>query len=78
MSRREIPIPLEIRTASSYLAANDARRSVGLWKNARPEWARVRWPDGLVERFADRRAGAGARNPGAGNDTCKGYSTVRW
>ncbi len=51
ISTREKPIPLEIRTSASYLAANDHREVMGLGQNGVPEWARVRWPDGLTERF---------------------------
>jgi hypothetical protein len=52
---REIPVPLEIRTTASYLAANDPRQVVGLGKEGKPEWARVRWADGLVEVFKTLR-----------------------
>ncbi|HVR76103.1 MAG TPA: CRTAC1 family protein [Planctomycetota bacterium] len=48
---RELPVPLEVRTAGSYLASNDHRQVVGLGRDGRPEWVRVRWPDGLVEVF---------------------------
>ena len=53
VSGREIPVPLEIRTSASYLAANDPRRTVGLGPSGRPEWVRVRWPSGRVELFRD-------------------------
>jgi hypothetical protein len=51
VSGRDIPIPLEIRSAASYQSANDSRQSVGLGKEGSAEWARVRWPDGRVELF---------------------------
>jgi hypothetical protein len=70
-------ITREVRTASSYLAANDPRLHVGLGDAQRVERVTVRWPDGAVEEFgtftADRqwtvRRGdrgsppRGARNP---------------
>ncbi|MBI4604043.1 MAG: CRTAC1 family protein [Planctomycetes bacterium] len=51
VSFRELPVPIEVRTAGSYLAANDHRQVVGLGKDGQVEWVRVRWPDGLVEIF---------------------------
>ncbi len=57
VSSRQKPIPLEIRSAASYLAANDHREVIGLGKGGSPEWALVRWPDGLTERFSSLRAG---------------------
>ncbi len=58
VSGREIPIPLEIRSAASYQSANDPRQIVGLGKDGQPEWARVRWPDGKVEVFRGLRRDA--------------------
>ena len=58
LAGRPIPIPLEIRTAGSYLASNDHRQVVGLGKDGSVEWARVRWPDGLVETFRTLRPDA--------------------
>ncbi len=52
VSGRPQPVPLEIRTAASYLAANDHRQVIGVGKGGAPEWALVRWPDGLTERFS--------------------------
>jgi hypothetical protein len=57
----------DVRTAYSYLAANDPRVHVGLGAAAAVEAIEVRWPDGGTERFgpfeADRivtlRRGAG-------------------
>jgi len=48
---REVPVPLEVRSAASYQSANDSRQIWGLGKDGSAEWARVRWPDGLVEIF---------------------------
>jgi hypothetical protein len=58
VSGRDTPVPLEVRSAASYLSANDARHSVGLGTDGRPEWARVRWPDGRRETFRDLRRDA--------------------
>jgi hypothetical protein len=58
VSGREVLIPLEVRSAASYLSANDARQSVGLGPDGAPEWARVRWPDGLRETFRSLRRDA--------------------
>ncbi|MCZ6794935.1 MAG: CRTAC1 family protein [Planctomycetota bacterium] len=45
-------VPLEVRSAASYLAANDSRLLVGLGPSNRPvPRVEVRWPDGLVEVF---------------------------
>ena len=51
VSTHEKPIPFEIRSAASYLAANDPRRTVGLGEDGRAEEARVHWPSGRVEVF---------------------------
>jgi hypothetical protein len=51
ISGRDVPIPIEIRTAASYLAANDPRTVVGLGQDRSAEWVRIRWPDGLTETF---------------------------
>jgi hypothetical protein len=48
---REQPVVLEVRTSSSYLAANDPRRSVGLGEDGEPAAATVHWPSGRVEVF---------------------------
>ncbi|MGD9903444.1 MAG: CRTAC1 family protein [Vicinamibacterales bacterium] len=42
---------VEVRSAYSYLAANDPRVHVGLGAATRVEAIEVRWPDGAVERF---------------------------
>jgi hypothetical protein len=55
---KEIPIPIEIRTAGSYLASNDHRQVIGLGKDGQVEWVRVRWPDGLREVFKGLRRDA--------------------
>lgn len=57
LSDRDAPVPFEIRSAASYLAANDPRRSIGLGAGAQPEWARVHWPDGRRERFVELSSG---------------------
>ncbi len=41
----------DVRTAYSYLAANDPRVHVGLGATTTVEAVDVRWPDGAVERF---------------------------
>ena len=46
----------EVRTAYSYGAANDPRVHLGLGEAAGARDARVRWPDGAVERFGDLAA----------------------
>ncbi len=51
ISTRRSPIPLELRTAASYLAVNDHRRVIGLGATGEFEWLRVRWPDGMREEF---------------------------
>ncbi len=51
LSGRTALMPIEIRTTASYLASNDRRQVIGLGKDGKLEWIRVRWPDGLVETF---------------------------
>ena len=41
----------DVRTAYSYLAANDPRVHVGLGATATIEVVDVRWPDGVIEAF---------------------------
>jgi enediyne biosynthesis protein E4 len=61
------PVRRDVRTAYSYLAANDPRVHVGLGAATTVQTIDVRWPDGVSERFgpfeADRivtlRRGAG-------------------
>ena len=60
----------DVRTAYSYLAANDPRVHVGLGTVTAVEAIDVRWPDGVTERFgpfeADRivtiKQGLGTRD----------------
>ncbi len=42
----------EIRSGSSYISNSDMRVHFGLGKADKIEWVEVRWPSGLVERFA--------------------------
>jgi len=66
----------DVRTAYSYLAANDPRVHVGLGAATRVEAIDVRWPDGATETFgpfdADRivtiRKGTGTRDQGSGKN----------
>ena len=45
-------VVMEIRSAASYLSANDARVVAGLGSAQEPvPRIEVRWPDGLVEVF---------------------------
>jgi len=48
---KDVLVPIEVRAAASYLASNDPRQVIGLGKDGQLEWIRVRWTDGLVERF---------------------------
>lgn len=57
MSVGERTITRGVRTAYSYLASNDPRVHVGLGTRTRVVNVRVRWPDGVVERFGDFPAG---------------------
>lgn len=57
MSVGERTITRGVRTAYSYLASNDPRVHVGLGTQTRVVNVRVRWPDGVVERFGDFPAG---------------------
>jgi hypothetical protein len=43
----------EVRSGSSYLAANDPRLSFGLGRTTRADEVTVRWPDGQVVRRTD-------------------------
>ncbi|MGE0361028.1 MAG: CRTAC1 family protein [Vicinamibacterales bacterium] len=66
----------DVRSAFSYLAANDPRVHVGLGTVTRVDRIDVRWPDGTTEHFgpfdADRivtvRKGTGTRDQGSGKD----------
>ncbi len=51
-------ITRDVRTAYSYLAANDPRVHVGLGPASGVTDVEVRWPDGTVQSFGDRAAGA--------------------
>jgi hypothetical protein len=41
----------EVRSGSSFISHSDMRVHFGLGAAAKIEWAQVRWPSGLVERF---------------------------
>jgi hypothetical protein len=41
----------EVRSGSSFISNSDMRVHFGLGAAAKIEWAQVRWPSGLVERF---------------------------
>ena len=43
----------EVRSGSSYVSNSDMRVHFGLGSAARIEWVEMRWPSGLVEKFAD-------------------------
>ena len=42
----------------TIIAASDRRRVIGLGRDGRVEWVRVRWTDGLVETFRNLRRDA--------------------
>jgi hypothetical protein len=42
----------EVRSGSSYISNSDMRVHFGLGKADRVEWVEIRWPSGLLERFA--------------------------
>ena len=42
----------EVRSGSSYISNSDMRVHFGLGAATKIEWAEIRWPSGLVERFA--------------------------
>jgi len=43
----------EVRSGSSYISNSDMRVHFGLGTATKVEWVEIRWPSGLVERFAD-------------------------
>jgi hypothetical protein len=43
----------EVRSGSSYISSSDMRVHFGLGAATKVEWVEIRWPSGLVERFAD-------------------------
>ena len=43
----------EVRSGSSYISNSDMRVHFGLGAATKVEWVEIRWPSGLVERFAD-------------------------
>jgi hypothetical protein len=43
----------EVRSGSSYVSNSDMKVHFGLGAAAKIEWVEVRWPSGLVERFAN-------------------------
>jgi enediyne biosynthesis protein E4 len=42
----------EVRSGSSYDSNNDMRVHFGLGRNGKVDWAEVRWPSGLTEKFS--------------------------
>jgi hypothetical protein len=42
----------EVRSGSSYDSNNDMRVHFGLGRNDKVDWAEVRWPSGLTEKFS--------------------------
>jgi hypothetical protein len=48
----------DVRSASSYCAANDPRIHVGLGPETRITDVTIRWPDGAFENFGDLPADA--------------------
>jgi hypothetical protein len=43
----------EVRSGSSYISNSDMRLHFGLGASTKIEWMEIRWPTGLVEKFAD-------------------------
>jgi hypothetical protein len=43
----------EVRSGSSYISNNDIRVHFGLGAASKVDWVEIRWPSGLVERFAN-------------------------
>jgi enediyne biosynthesis protein E4 len=43
----------EVRSGSSYISNSDMRVHFGLGTAAKVDWIEIRWPSGLIERFAD-------------------------
>jgi enediyne biosynthesis protein E4 len=43
----------EVRSGSSFDSNNDMRVHFGLGSAAKIEWVEIRWPSGLMERFAN-------------------------
>ena len=43
----------EVRSGSSYISNSDMRVHFGLGTATKIEWVEIRWPSGLIERFAD-------------------------
>ncbi|HXY51455.1 MAG TPA: CRTAC1 family protein [Terriglobales bacterium] len=43
----------EVRSGSSYASTSDMRVHFGLGDAAQVDWVQIRWPSGLVERFAN-------------------------
>jgi hypothetical protein len=41
----------EVRSGSSFISNNDMRVHFGLGSATKIDWAEVRWPSGLVEKF---------------------------
>jgi len=42
----------EVRSGSSYISNSDMRVHFGLGQTPKIDWVQVRWPSGLIERFA--------------------------
>jgi enediyne biosynthesis protein E4 len=43
----------EVRSGSSYDSNSETRVHFGLGASAKIDWAEVRWPSGIVERFVN-------------------------
>ncbi|HWO28626.1 MAG TPA: ASPIC/UnbV domain-containing protein, partial [Candidatus Acidoferrum sp.] len=43
----------EVRSGSSYISNSDMRPHFGLGATTKLDWIEIRWPSGLIERFAD-------------------------
>jgi hypothetical protein len=46
----------EVRSGSSYSSSSDMRVHFGLGASMKIEWAEIRWPSGLTERFTNFKA----------------------
>jgi len=43
----------EVRSGSSYISSSDMRVHFGMGASTKLEWIQIRWPSGLVERYAN-------------------------
>jgi len=48
----------EVRSGSSYISNSDMRVHFGLGATTKVEWVEIRWPSGVLERFADLKVDA--------------------